>query len=169
MAKVLKLQFQHQSFLISPTLNIQGWFLLGLTGLISLLLKGLSKSSPAPQLKSFNSLTSICSEPKDKILLINLSNHGTLNSGDPKKMSIQNHSIWPHLCFVLFCFFADRTKIMILKSSRIRICLKSKDKHTYKIEKEKTHRDTQKDTEGNIMWWSFLVEKGWYHCYYFHF
>ena len=37
---------------------------------------------------------------------------------------------------------------MILKSSRIRICLKSKDKHTYKIEKEKTHRDTQKDTEG---------------------
>ena len=38
------------------TMNIQGWFPLGLTGLISLLSKGLSKSSPAPQFKSINSL-----------------------------------------------------------------------------------------------------------------
>ena len=37
-------------------MNIQSWFPLGLTGLISLLSKGLSKSSPAPQFKSINSL-----------------------------------------------------------------------------------------------------------------
>ena len=37
-------------------MNIHGWFPLGLTGLISLLSKGLSKSSPAPQFKSINSL-----------------------------------------------------------------------------------------------------------------
>ena len=34
--------------------NIQGWFLLGSTGLISLLSKGLSRFSPAPQLESIN-------------------------------------------------------------------------------------------------------------------
>ena len=38
-AKVLELQLQHQSFL---PMNIQDWFPLGLTGLISLLSKGLS-------------------------------------------------------------------------------------------------------------------------------
>ena len=38
-----------------PPMNIQGWFLLGLTGLISLLSKGLSRVSPAPQLESVNS------------------------------------------------------------------------------------------------------------------
>ena len=37
-------------------MNIQSWFPLGLTGFISLLSKGLSKSSPAPQFKSINSL-----------------------------------------------------------------------------------------------------------------
>ena len=37
-------------------MNIQGWFPLGLIGLISLQSKGLSKSSPAPQLASINSL-----------------------------------------------------------------------------------------------------------------
>ena len=37
-------------------MNIQGWFPLGLTGLISLLSKGLSKSSPALQFESINSL-----------------------------------------------------------------------------------------------------------------
>ena len=36
--------------------NSQGWFPLGLTGLISSLSKGLSESSPAPQFKSTNSL-----------------------------------------------------------------------------------------------------------------
>ena len=36
--------------------NIQGWFPLGLTGLISLLSKGLWESSPTPQFKSINSL-----------------------------------------------------------------------------------------------------------------
>ena len=35
--------------------NIQGWFPLGLTGLISLLSKGLSRFSPAPQFKSISS------------------------------------------------------------------------------------------------------------------
>ena len=35
--------------------NIQDWFPLGLTGLISLLYKGLSKPSPAPQFESVNS------------------------------------------------------------------------------------------------------------------
>ena len=35
--------------------NIQDWFPLGLTGLISLQSKGLSKSSPTPQFKSINS------------------------------------------------------------------------------------------------------------------
>ena len=36
-------------------MNIQGWFLLGLTCLISLLSKGSQESSPAPQIKSINS------------------------------------------------------------------------------------------------------------------
>ena len=36
-------------------MNTQGWFPLGLTGLISLLSKGLSKSSPALQFQSINS------------------------------------------------------------------------------------------------------------------
>ena len=38
------------------SMNIQDWFPLGLTGLISLLSKGLSESSPAPQFKGINSL-----------------------------------------------------------------------------------------------------------------
>ena len=37
-------------------MNIQGWFPLGLTGLISLLSKNCQESSPAPQFKSINSL-----------------------------------------------------------------------------------------------------------------
>ena len=37
-------------------MNIQGWFPLGLTGLISLLSKGTLKSLPAPQFKSISSL-----------------------------------------------------------------------------------------------------------------
>ena len=36
-------------------LNIQGWFPLGLTGLISLLSKGSEESSPTPQFKSIHS------------------------------------------------------------------------------------------------------------------
>ena len=36
-------------------MNTQGWFSLGLTGLISLRSKGLKESSPAPQFKSINS------------------------------------------------------------------------------------------------------------------
>ena len=39
--------------------NIQGWFPLGLTGLISLQSKRLSKSSPAPQCENINSLVLI--------------------------------------------------------------------------------------------------------------
>ena len=38
------------------TMNIQGWLPLGLTGLISLQSKGLSRVSPAPQFESINSL-----------------------------------------------------------------------------------------------------------------
>ena len=43
-------------------MNNQGWFPLGLTGLISLLSKGLyhQESSPAPQFKSINSLVLSC-------------------------------------------------------------------------------------------------------------
>ena len=37
-------------------MNIQGWFPLGLTGLISLLFKGLSRVFSAPQFKSINCL-----------------------------------------------------------------------------------------------------------------
>ena len=37
-------------------MNIEGWFSLQLTGLISLLSKGLLKSSPAPQFEGINSL-----------------------------------------------------------------------------------------------------------------
>ena len=37
-------------------MNFQDWFPLGLTGLISMLSKGLSRVSPAPQLKSINFL-----------------------------------------------------------------------------------------------------------------
>ena len=45
------------SFSISPSKNIQGWFPLGLSGLISLQSKGLSKVfSNTPQFKSINSL-----------------------------------------------------------------------------------------------------------------
>ena len=40
---------------VLPT-SIQGWFPLRLTGLISLLSKGLQESSPAPQYKGINSL-----------------------------------------------------------------------------------------------------------------
>ena len=36
--------------------NIQKWFPLGLTGLISFMSKGLSKSSPTPQFKNINSM-----------------------------------------------------------------------------------------------------------------
>ena len=38
-------------------INIQDWFPLGLTGLISLLSKGLSRVSPTPQFKSISSWT----------------------------------------------------------------------------------------------------------------
>ena len=52
-AKVLELQLQHQSFLL---MNIQGWFPLELTGLISLLCpRDSQESSPAPQFESINS------------------------------------------------------------------------------------------------------------------
>ena len=37
-----------------PPMNIQGWFLFGLTGLISLQPKGLSRVSPVPQLKALS-------------------------------------------------------------------------------------------------------------------
>ena len=40
-----------------PSMNIQCWFRLGLTGLISLLSKDSQESSPAPQFKSINSST----------------------------------------------------------------------------------------------------------------
>ena len=40
---------------VLPGLNIQGWFFLGFAGLISFQLKGLSRSSPAPQFKSISS------------------------------------------------------------------------------------------------------------------
>ena len=43
------------SFSISSSNDIQGWFPLGLTGLISLLSKGLSESSPTSKFKSINS------------------------------------------------------------------------------------------------------------------
>ena len=43
------------SFSTSPSMNIQNWFHLGLTGLISLQSKGLSGVFSAPQLKSINS------------------------------------------------------------------------------------------------------------------
>ena len=49
-AKVL--EFQHQSFPV----NIQGWFPLGLIGLMSLLAKGLSRVFSSTILESFNSL-----------------------------------------------------------------------------------------------------------------
>ena len=38
-----------------PAMSIQGWFPLGLTGLTSLLSKGLSRASPATQFKGINS------------------------------------------------------------------------------------------------------------------
>ena len=51
-AKVLELASASASVL---PMTIQGWFPLGLTGLISLQSKGLSKSSPTPSFKSINS------------------------------------------------------------------------------------------------------------------
>ena len=48
-AKILELQLQHQSF----QSNIQDWFPLGLTRLVSL--QSMRLSSPTPQLKSINS------------------------------------------------------------------------------------------------------------------
>ena len=50
-SKVLELELQHQS-----VQWIQGWFPLGLTGLISLQSKDSQESSPTPQFKSINSL-----------------------------------------------------------------------------------------------------------------
>ena len=47
---------KYWSFSISPPVNIEDWFPLGLIGLISLLSKGLSRVSPAPQFKSINFL-----------------------------------------------------------------------------------------------------------------
>ena len=49
---------EYWSFRLASVLpvNIQDWFPLGLTSLISLLSKGLSQSSPAPQFKSISSL-----------------------------------------------------------------------------------------------------------------
>ena len=44
------------SFSISPSMNIQDWFPLGLTGLISLHPRDSQESSPAPQFESINSL-----------------------------------------------------------------------------------------------------------------
>ena len=41
-------------------MNIQDWFPLGLTGLISLLSKGLARVFPAPQFKSISSLALSC-------------------------------------------------------------------------------------------------------------
>ena len=40
-------EYWNFSFSISPSMNIQGWFPLGLTGLISLMSKGLSKVFPS--------------------------------------------------------------------------------------------------------------------------
>ena len=52
-AKVLEFQLQHQ---VLP-MNIQDWFPLGLTSLISVQSKGLSRVFPTPQLKNIKALT----------------------------------------------------------------------------------------------------------------
>ena len=74
-AKVLELQLQLKFPL---TMSIQGWFLLKLTGLISLLSRDSQESSPAPQFKSINflalcllyspALTTVCDYWKDHSL-----------------------------------------------------------------------------------------------------
>ena len=53
-AKVLELQLQHLP-MVFP-MNIQGWFPLGLTGLVSLLSRDSQESSLTPQFESINSL-----------------------------------------------------------------------------------------------------------------
>ena len=53
MAKVLEFQLQHQSVL---SMNIQGWFPLGLTDLASLYPRDSQESSPASQFEKINSL-----------------------------------------------------------------------------------------------------------------
>ena len=45
--------------------NIQGWFPLGLTGLLSLLFRDVQESSPAPQFKSINSSVTAAMKLKD--------------------------------------------------------------------------------------------------------
>ena len=47
---------KYRSFSINLSMNTQGWSPLGLTGLISCSPRDSKKSSPAPQLKSINSL-----------------------------------------------------------------------------------------------------------------
>ena len=59
-------------------MNIQGWFPLGLTGLISLLSKGLSESSPAPQFESINSLKA---QLRPREILLKLGSLKAFNSG----------------------------------------------------------------------------------------
>ena len=51
--KILEIHLQHQ---VLP-MNIQDWFPLGLTSLISVQSKGLSRVFPTPQLKNINALT----------------------------------------------------------------------------------------------------------------
>ena len=51
--KILEFHLQHQ---VLP-MNIQDWFPLGLTSLISVQSKGLSRVFPTPQLKNINALT----------------------------------------------------------------------------------------------------------------
>ena len=48
-------EYRNFSFRVSPSSDIQGWFPLGLTGLICLILLS-QESSPAPQFESINSL-----------------------------------------------------------------------------------------------------------------
>ena len=81
-----------QSFTVLP-MNIQNWFPLGLTGLISLLLKGLSRVFSSTTLKSMNSsafslpygptLTSMCDYGKSRSSDSSVGKESSFNAGEP--------------------------------------------------------------------------------------
>ena len=80
-------------------MNIQGWFPLGWTGLISLLSKGSQESSPAPQFKNINS--SVLS------LLVQLS-HPYMATGKNTALTI-----WTLVSKVMSLFFNKLSKFVI--------------------------------------------------------
>ena len=104
------------SFSISPSMNIQGWFPLGLTGLISLHPRDSQESSPAPQFESINSLA--LSLLRDGQTLTSVHDYWKNHSfGSFKKYLLRS-------CWLLGCARSGHPKL-----SRHRSCLRELPVH----------------------------------------